>query len=277
MIKMKSINLLFKPKGKIKLLLIFCFFTVVRAHANDTIQYTSKPISFGIGQAKISFLSPIVYHSYLFSVGYNKTITSSNCEKYIFYNMGFGVHTNNNKHKMFSMGEDLYLGQNHLIKTNSSNAFRLYMGYAYWYDDDFYIKPENINNFLYTNISNKVSSSFVLTFKHKNIYIKNHLSIPVLGLYYGSKFSQDIPGIIEKEASVWEACKFGSFGINKHISNDLICDVRVKYKQTKFQTIRLEYAIEYAKMTLHNNTKNTVFHEFKISTLINQVNYNHEF
>ena len=64
--------------------------------------------------------------------------------------------------------------------------------------------------------------------------------------------------------------------MNTQFSNNLICDVKVKNKKTKFQTFRFEYSIEYVMLELHNNIKNTVFHEFKISTLINQVNYNHE-
>jgi hypothetical protein len=261
---------------KFHLLLFFCLFSTFVLHANDTIQYSNKPISFGIGQTKVSYLTPIVYQSYKISFGYHTILLLPNRERVFNYDFNCGVSTNINNNIIFSFGDDLYFGQNHLVTTSKSNNFKFLMGYAYWYDDDFYMKPDNINNILYTSIANKLATSIVFTWKYKKIYIRNNFALPLFGLYYGSKYSQGLPGIIEKESTVWDACKFGSLGMNTQFSNNLICDVKVKNKKTKFQTFRFEYSIEYVMLELHNNIKNTVFHEFKISTLINQVNYNHE-
>ncbi len=261
---------------KIKALIIALAISL-HVFADDTIKYVNNAASIGFGKSNISFLSPITYTTCAVGFTNQKTNVFPNKEKIFFYKTEMGLHANVNQNIMFDVSADALWGQYHTISYVPASAFNLYVGYAYWGDGGVYIKPDNINNVLYTHINNMAAMVIVASKHYRNMYFKNTFSMPLYGVYYGSSFSQNIPGIIEKENTIWEACKFGSFNINTQLSNNFTFDIRIKHKKTKCQTLRIEYSIEYAKLQLNNNVKQTVLHEFKFSTLINKSFYNHEF
>ncbi len=259
---------------KFKLIILGLIFSV-HSFASDTIQYSNNGVSFGMGRSKISFLSPITYRTFTIETISQKTKVFPNKENIFFYKIELGLHNNINQNTMFHIGDNIFWGQYHKISYVQNPVFKFYAGYAYLNNTNLYLKPDNINNLLYTNFNNMAALVLVGSKQFKNVYLKNTFSIPVYGLYYGSTFSQNLPGIVEKESSIWSASKLGSFNINTQICNDLICDFRIKYKNKGHQTLRVQYGFEYAKLQLHNNIKETIMHQITISTLIKKTNYNH--
>ena len=243
--------------------------------ANDTIKYSNSGVSIGMGQSNISFLSPITYTTYTIGGDIQKTKVFPNKENILLYKLRYSLNSNINQNTMTNIGNEIFWGQYHIVPYIQTSTSKFYAGYAYWYNDGLYLKKDNMNNVLYAHINNMAALILVGSKQFKNVYLKNTFSIPVYGLYYGSTFSQNLPGIAEKESSIWNAFKFGSFNINTQIRNDLICDFRIKYRKNDYQTLRIQYGVEYGKLQLHNNVKKTVLHQITISTLIQKINYNH--
>lgn len=237
--------------------------------AKEPISLKDPFVGCGGGMANISHLSPITYSNLSFKSGVNN-IKIYPTRDVVYSSVGkVGINTNANNNMMMSFGYDFIIGQNHHfgIPNFENGIFKL--GYSFWNEDDFFLKPDNVNNVIYTNISNMAAVNLGFLYKINKARIENRFIIPVVGLYYGSKYDQNLPGILDG-SSFLDAFKFGSFNINTQFHNDLSYEVQIRYKKNKKQTLKITYGIDYAKLKLHNNTKHIANHEIKISTLISQ-------
>lgn len=258
------------------IILILRLFVVSPLFASDSTQYSTNGFGVANGVSNVEFLSPITYNSYVVRF-YSQTIKErSNFETNFYYRFALGLHSNINRSLQISAEQDIFLEKRHFINKYKKENEALLIGYAFWYDDEVFLKPNNVNNVLYAKIATK--AAFTLSYKKKigNIRFQNNFAMPLVGLYYGSKYSQNLPGILERESSITDGMQFGSLNMSQMFMNTLMADIKVKHKKKKFQTIRLEYGIEYDNIQLNGLSRRSLMHELKFSTLINKVHYHHE-
>ena len=265
----------------LRLIILFSFFNISLNAKNidtlkvDTVKYTFSTMGIGLGQNRVSYLSPILYSSYeiKYSISEYKELgkgTISTC-----YDIGLGLNVNKNNNIIVRIGEDYFYNRRYsLLRSQIKPDFSI--GWGYWYDDDFYIKPDNTNNVIYANLNNKACFTFDYKKTHKNLFFRNEFVIPVFGLYYGSKYSQNLPGIIEKEGRLIDAFKLGSFNTNFQFSNKCYIDLKIKTKKEGFVTLRVQYEVEYSILHLHNNIKQSINHFIQVGYLITKAFYVHK-
>ncbi len=236
--------------------------------ADEPVTLQDRYVGLGMGMSNVSFLSPITYSNLSLRIGNN--ISKIYPTKDMFYSSKYtlGLNANINQNLMINYGYNLILGQNHNFEFDEFDKGYFKLGYSFWNNDELFLKPDNVNNILYLNISNMIAANLGFVFKVKRARFENKLIFPVMGLYYGSKYNQNLPGIVE-DSSFKDGFKFGSFNVNSQFYNNFSCDLPIKLSANKFQTLRLSYGIDYVKLKLHNNIKHVAIHEITISTLIN--------
>lgn len=240
---------------------------------NDTARYSCNNSMLGLGRTKISFLSPITYSAFVYQQQRSNTQLFNNKQRYFQLDFSLGAYENINENVLISLGSNCMYSISYFVPI-SKNA-TIYAGGATSLFGEIYLKPDNMNNVLYTNLGNNYSLELTMSKKYKWIRFSNRLNLVLFGLYYGSSYSQNMPGVIEKEAGFWNGCTIGSFETNTQLHNNFYIDTRIKYKKTAYQTLRFGYGIEYQKLQRNNTLKHLLIHKISIGFLFKKLPFNH--
>jgi len=231
----------------------------------------------GFSQQKISFLSPVFYNGFSFVNTKGKVKVSKN--RINTFVSEFNLDFNLNKHNriIYSLGYEFKFDKYYLltIKDYPKSFPSLFVGWCYWFDSEFYVKPDNTNNPLYYNLNNLFCLSLYCEKKYQKVKISYGLNVPFIGIYSGSEYSSSLPYFVtEKNATFFQAFDIGSFKRNIQMNHSFNVDFKINTKKT-IRTFRFQYEIDVALLSLNNNIKHNTFHLFKIGYLFNISNYEH--
>jgi hypothetical protein len=231
----------------------------------------------GVGQQKISFLSPLFYMDYSFisSSGKVKETSSKIMSSLFETNIDLSLRTPLNIY--YSFGIDYRSSSNYLLRLKDyPNSFpELFLGFGYWLETDFYLKPDNTNNPIYYNLNNMLCFSFYSEKNYQKIKISYEFEMPIVGIYSDSEYSSSLPYFFnEEKASFFRAFEIGSFKKNLQIDNKINLDFKIKIKQS-LNTFRVQYSFCGNKFVMNGNIKHNIFHNLKIGYLFNKVGYEH--
>lgn len=264
---------------KVASIFLSLFLVSIHSFSKDKLitEYRYSLSGIGFSQQKISFLSPVFYKGLSFvETRGNVKVSNKRINTFV---SEFNVDINYNKFNriIYSLGYDFKYDKYYLltIKDYPKSFPNLYVGWGYWFDTEFYIKPDNTNNPLYYNLNNLFCLSLYCEKKYQKIKISDELNFPLVGLYSGSEYSNSLPYFFtEKDASFFQAFDIGCFWKNLQASNKLNIDYKMKTKKG-LRTIRFQYEICSSLLHLNNNVKHNTFHVFKIGYLFNKVDYEH--
>ena len=254
--------------------LFLCFCKVGFAENPDTTSYTYRYKLYGIGfkQQKISFLSPIFYEGVSFVLPVtgkasfcNRKLTTSSYDQY--YDIFPNRH---NENFILSVGGDHKYNQYYLLpKRAVSKTFaNFFVGWGWWFDYMLALKINNTNNLLYYHFNNMGCLTFAATGRIKSVRILNELAIPLLGVYFGSQYSSQLPYLIHgKDANFFD--NFDILFMNKNLQLKNRLSVDFKLFKRSATTMRVQYELSARALRLNNNELINICHIFKIGYLLN--------
>jgi len=240
-------------------------------------EYQYSLTGMGFSQQKISFLSPVFYNGLSFVNTKGKVKVSKNRINTSVSEINVDFNFNKHNRIIYSLGYDFKYDKYYslTIKDYPKSFPSLFVGWGYWFDSEFYVKPDNTNNPLYYNLNNLFCLSLYCEKKYPKVKISDEYNIPIIGLLSGSEYSSSLPYFFtEKDASFFQAFQIGSFGKNLQASNKLNIDYKMKTKKG-LRIIRFQYEICSSLLNLNNNLKHNTFHVFKVGYLFNKVDYEH--
>lgn len=251
---------------------------MVFSQENRINEYQYSLSGIGIGQQKVTFLSPVFYKEIHFLSTNGKVVQTPD------YYTSFFVETNicNNyrgqNKNYYSIGADINRNKYYPISIkNYPKIFpKIFIGWGYWLDADFFIKPDNTNNVAYYNFNNMLC--FTLS-TQKDFGIANLSSefyIPILSIYSASEYSSSLPYFINHNGeSLFQAFDIGYFNTEIQSTLKLNLDFEINRKK-KIRTLRLQYSLASMVFNLNNNVKHNTFHTLSIGYLFNKNNYAHK-
>jgi hypothetical protein len=250
----------------------------------DTASYEYRYRLFGVGfkQQQISYLSPLYYEGVSLipeTLGRTSfrsgTLTSSISDVFLDY----FPNLHNNSYIM-SIGGDYMYSRYYLLQKSvdydTKTSSNLFIGWGYWCDYQVATKPDNTNNVLYYHFNNMGCLNVALSGKVGPVYLLNEFAIPLVGIYFGSQYSGQLPYFVtEEDANFFDDVDILFINKNLHFKNTLSADFKLKFSQ-RSTTIRLQYTLSGRTLRLNNNDLSNSCHLFKIGYLFNETSYAHK-
>ncbi|MDR0712346.1 MAG: hypothetical protein LBF67_08415 [Prevotellaceae bacterium] len=255
-----------------------CFCKAGFAEGTDMASYEYRYKLFGAGfkQQKISFLSPLFYEgaSLIYSSSGKTSFQNGKLTSY-YSDMYFDFLPNpNNNSMIIADGGNIEYNKYWLLKVDEETSSNLFVGWGYWFDYQLAVKPDNTNNLLYYHFNNMGCLSFATTGRIKSVRIFDELSIPVVGVYFGSQYSSPLPYFVyEKDANFFDDFDILFINKNLQLKNTLSADFKLKFWR-RYTTMRVQYVVSIRTLRLNNNEMANIYHLFKIGYLLN--NYAHK-
>lgn len=243
-----------------------------------TAQYNYSLYGVGVGQQKVSFLSPLFYNGYSFVTTNGKVKETTAHSSMLETTISLGANSAHNYKDFYSAGFGLSYTKYYPFNLKDyPNSFpRILAGWGYWLDAAIDYKPTNTNNPTYYLLSNMASVSILCEKQFPKLRLSYLMNIPVLGIYSGSEYGSGVPFFIsEEDGNFFDAFDVGSFGMNTQMRNRFNADFKMKTK-SGVRTLRVEYEISSTKLKLNNNVKHNTFHIFKVGYLFNKSGYEHK-
>jgi len=231
----------------------------------------------GVGQQKISFLSPLFFMDYSFisSSGKVKETSSKIMSSLFETNIDLSLRTQGSFYYSFGIDYRNNLNYRLRLKDYPKSFPELFLGFGYWLDTDFYLKSENTNNPIYYNLNNMLSFSFYCEKNFQKTKISYEFEMPIVGIYSDSEYSSGLPYFLnEEKASFFRAFEIGSIRKNLQIDNKINVDFKIKVKKN-INTFRVQYSFCGNKFVMNGNLKHNILHNLKIGYLFNKVGYEH--
>ena len=260
-------------------LLMFLLFSLPSFSGDKVLaQYNYSLYGVGVGQQKVSFLSPLFYTGYSYVSANGKVKETSNRVTQFETNINLAANSNHNNSNFYSAGFGLCYNKYYLFPLKDCpNSFPYFFaGWGYWLDAAIDYKPTNTNNPTCYNFNNMACVSVLCEKKFQNLRLSYQLKIPVLGIYSGSEYGSGLPYFLSEEGgNFFSAFDIGSVGMNPQMLNRFNADFKLKAKGG-VRTLRVEYEISSTKLKLNNNVKHNTFHIFKVGYLFNKSGYEHK-
>ena len=243
-----------------------------------TAQYNYSLYGVGVGQQKVSFLSPLFYNGYSYVSSNGKVTETSKRVTQFETTINLGVNSAHNYQDFYSAGFGLCYNKYYPFNLKDyPNSFpRILAGWGYWLDAAIDYKPTNTNNPTYYLLSNMASVSILCEKQLPKLRLSYMMNFPVLGIYSGSEYGSGVPFFIsEEDGNFFDAFDIGSVGMNPQMRNRFNADFKLKTK-SGVRTLRVEYEISSTKLKLNNNVRHYSFHIFKVGYLFNKSGYEHK-
>ncbi len=271
---------------------------LVKGQDLDSISYRYRASGLGTLSQKITFLSPIKYSGISTNLDWgrfnqmNKKITTRTS----YFNITSTLNQKDRNSEVenpeerpipptissFNYGK-IFNRRYELFEKNSQKKMpSISLGWTYWLDAGLDIKFFNVNNLFYYNLNNMAGLSLGLEkrihLKKIQLDISNEFTLPVLGVYTGTRYSSSLPySTLIDDTNFWDAFRVGSFETNFQFRNNLNFDFTFIRKKTGVKhTLGIQYGINYANLRLNNNSKVQVNHSIKLSYLFNSSRYAHK-
>lgn len=259
----------------LSVLLMFLLFSLPSFSGEKvTAQYNYSLYGVGVGQQKVSFLSPLFYTGYSYVSSNGKVTETARRVAQFETNINLTVNSNHDYNNFYSAGFGLRYNKYYPIKLKDCpNSFpRFFAGWGYWFDAEIDYKPTNTNNPTYYNLNNMACVSALCEKTFPNLKVSYLLNIPVLGIYSGSEYGSGLPYFLSEEGGNF----FDAFcvGFVSQMLNRFSADFKLKAK-SGVRSLRVEYEISTTKLKLNNNVKHNNFHIFKVGYLFNKSGYEH--
>ena len=256
-------------------LLMFLLFSLPSFSGDKVLaQYNYSLYGVGVGQQKVSFLSPLFYTGYSYVSANGKVKETSNRVTQFETNINLTSNSNHNNSNFYSAGFGLCYNKYYLFPLKDCpNSFpSFFAGWGYWLDAAIDYKPTNTNNPTCYNLNNMACVSVLCEKKFQNLRLSYQLTFPVLGIYSGSEYGSGVPYFLSEEGGNF----FDAFDIGfvTQMLNRFNADFKLKAKGG-VRTLRVEYEISSTKLKLNNNVKHNTFHIFKVGYLFNKLGYEH--
>ena len=273
-------------------------FILVNGQDADSISYRYRAYGIGTLSQKISFLSPIKYSGISSSLDWGRfsQINKKISTRTTYFNGAATLNNNDQKSEaenpeerpipptILSLNYGTIFNRRYEVfnKKLPKKMPSISLGWAYWLDTGFDLKPFNVNNLFYYNLNNMAGLSIGLEkrihLKKIQLDISNEFTLPILGVYAGTRHSLALPySSLIDDTNFWDAFRVGSFETNFQFRNNLNLDFTFVRKKTGTKhTIGVQYGINYANLRLNNNNKVQVNHAIKLSYLFNSSRYAHK-
>ena len=251
-----------------------CFCIAGFAEDPDTASYEYRYQLFGSGfkQQKISFLSPLFYEGLSLIGSSGKTSFRNNR---LTSSISDGVcdffQNPHNDNLIISAGIEFAYNKSYLlpVRVGSKISPNFFVGWGYYLDIQYTMMPNNTNNLLYYHLNNMGCLTLAATGRIKSVHILNELAIPLLGVYFGSQYSSQLPYFAyEEDANILDDFDILFMNKNLQLKNRLSADFKL-FKRSS-TTMRVQYELSARALRLNNNELINICHIFKIGYLLDR-------